>query len=329
MQEEHSIADLCDALDVSRSGYHAWAAREPGPRAQANATLWPLIEQAYTESRQTYGSPRLRRWLTRHGQKCSRHRVARLMRDHRMASQSKRRFRVALTDSNHDLPIAPNRLREMERPARRDAVWVADIAYVDTEEGWLHVAGVLDRHTRRCVGWAMADTLATSLPLAADGAQPSMSRRGNCYDNAAMESFWSSLKRELVHRVRFATWAEAKAAVFEWTEIFYNRKRFHSVLGYKGCDWKWRSISVPERGQLVRAWVRPDARSRGRPSALRDRHFRPHPVTSHLWTSKHNSTRKPMSRCTHPAPVHQIGARPLRHCQPRGWCSKSAHIFGT
>lgn len=268
MQEEHSIAALCDTLAVSRSGYHAWATRAPGPRAQADAALWPLIEQAYAESRQTYGSPRIRQWLGRHGQQCSRHRVARLMRGHRMASQTKRRFRVALTDSRHDLPIAPNRLRDTPPPARRDAVWVADITYVDTAEGWLYLAGVLDRHTRRCVGWSMADTLATSLPLAAldmalthrrpaaglvhhsdrgvqyasaayrqrlaaAGVQPSMSRKGNCYDNAAMESFWSSLKRELVHRVRFATRAQARAAVFDWIEIFYNRERFHSALGYK------------------------------------------------------------------------------------------------
>ena len=267
MQAEHSILDLCAALDVSRSGYHAWAAREPGPRAQADATLWPLIEQAYEESRQTYGSPRIRQWLGRHGQKCSRHRVARLMRGHRMASRTKRRFRVSLTDSHHDLPIAPNRLRGTPVPTRRDAVWVADITYVDTAEGWLYVAGVLDRHTRRCVGWAMEDTLATSLPLAAldmalkhrqpkaglvhhsdrgvqyasgayrerlaaAGVVPSMSRKGNCYDNAAMESFWSSLKRELVHRCQFATRAEARVAIFEWIEIFYNRERFHSVLGY-------------------------------------------------------------------------------------------------
>ena len=267
MQEDYSIADLCAALAVSRSGYHAWAAREPGLRAQADAVLWPLIEQAYAESRQTYGSPRIRQWLGRHGQKCSRHRVARLMRGHRMKSQTKRRFRAALTDSNHDLPIAPNRLRALQ-VTRRDTVWVADITYVDTAEGWLYVAGVLDRYTRRCVGWAMDDTLATCLPLAAldmalqhrrpaaglvhhsdrgvqyasaayrerlttAGVQARMSRKGNCYDNAAMESFWSSLKRELVHRVRFATRAEARAAVFEWIEIFYNRERLHSALGYK------------------------------------------------------------------------------------------------
>ena len=268
LQAEHSIAELCDTLGVSRSGYHAWAAREPGPRAQANATLWPLIEQAYQQSRQTYGSPRVWQWLKGHGEKCGRHRVARLMRGHQLQSQTKRRFRVALTESNHDLPIAPNRLRDAARPTHRDAVWVADITYVETAEGWLYVAGVLDRHTRRCVGWAMDDTLATTLPLsalemalrhrqpaaglvhhsdrgvqyasaayrqrlAAAGVQPSMSRKGNCYDNAAMESFWSSLKRELVHRVRFVTRAQARAAVFEWIEIFYNRERLHSALGYK------------------------------------------------------------------------------------------------
>ena len=184
------------------------------------------------------GARRICQQLKQQGHGCSRQRVARLMRGHQMKSQSKRRFRVALTDSNHDLPIAPNRLRGATLPARRDAVWVADITYVPTEEGWFYLAGVLDRHTRRCVGWAMSESLATSLPLAAldmalqhrqppaglvhhsdrgvqyaseayrhrlaaAGVRPSMSRRGNCYDNAAMESFWSSLKRELVHRVSF------------------------------------------------------------------------------------------------------------------------------
>ena len=151
---------------------------------------------------------------------------------------------------------------------RRNAVWVADITYVEMAEGWLYVAGVLDRCTRRCVGWAMDDTLATTLPLAAldmalkqrrptvglvhhsdrgvqyashayrqrlaqAGVIPSMSRPGNCYDNAAMESFWSSLKRELVHRCQFATRGEARAAIFEWIEVFYNRERFHSALGFQ------------------------------------------------------------------------------------------------
>ena len=268
MEDEHDILELCAALGVSRSGYHAWKTRAPSTRAQANAELLTLITQAHQESRQTYGSPRVHHWLQQHGQRCGRQRVARLMRGQGLRSQARRRYRVQLTDSNHDLPIAPNRLRQAPVPERRDAVWVADITYVDTDEGWLYVAGVLDRHTRRCVGWAMGDTLATSLPLAAldmalthrqpagglvhhsdrgvqyaseayrqrlaaAGVVPSMSRRGNCYDNAAMESFWSSLKRELVHRCQFATRAQARAAVFEWIEIFYNRERLHSALGYK------------------------------------------------------------------------------------------------
>jgi|PlaIllAssembly_1097288.scaffolds.fasta_scaffold113998_2 transposase InsO family protein len=268
LEGEHDLVDLCAALNVSRSGYHAWKQRAPGPRARANAQLWSLIEQAHEQSRATYGSPRVHRWLQRQGYRCGRHRVARLMRGHGLRSQVKRRFRVQLTDSNHDLPIAPNRLRAAALPARRDAVWVADITYVDTAEGWLYVAGVLDRHTRRCVGWAMGDSLATSLPLAAldmalthrrpaqglvhhsdrgvqyasdayrqrlaaAGVVPSMSRKGNCYDNAVMESFWSSLKRELVHRCQFASRAQARAAVFEWIEIFYNRERLHSALGYQ------------------------------------------------------------------------------------------------
>jgi putative transposase len=269
MQPEYPIDQLCVTLNVTRSGYHAWASREPGVRAQANAALLPLITQAHRESRQTYGSPRIRIWLQEHGQSCGRQRIGKLMRAAGLSSRLRRRFRpVSLTDSHHDLPVAPNRLRDLALPPQRDAVWVADITYVETTEGWLYVAGVLDRCTRRCVGWAMDDTLATTLPLAAldmalkqrrptaglvhhsdrgvqyastayrqrlarAGVIPSMSRRGNCYDNAAMESFWSSLKRELVHRCQFATRAEAKAAVFEWIEVFYNRERFHSALGYQ------------------------------------------------------------------------------------------------
>ena len=269
MHTEYPIDQLCATLGVTRSGYHAWVSREPGVRAQANAALLSLITQAHRESRQTYGSPRIRIWLQEHGQSCGRQRISKLMRAAGLSSRPRRRFRpVSLTDSHHDLPVAPNRLRELGAPKQRDAIWVADITYVETAEGWLYVAGVLDRCTRRCVGWAMDDTLATTLPLAAldmalkqrhptaglvhhsdrgvqyasaayrqrlalAGVIPSMSRPGNCYDNAAMESFWSSLKRELVHRCQFATRAEARAAIFEWIEVFYNRERFHSALGFK------------------------------------------------------------------------------------------------
>ena len=269
MQGEYSIQELCAALAVTRSGYHAWAGRPPGPRAQADAGLLPLIRQAHQDSRQTYGSPRIRTWLQQRGRRCGRNRIGRLMREAGLSSRLRRRFRpVSLTDSNHDLPVAPNRLPELGVPRQRDAVWVADITYVETAEGWLYVAGVLDRCTRRCIGWAMGDSLHTTLPLAAlemalrqrrpstglvhhsdrgvqycsnayrqrlalAGVIPSMSRPGNCYDNATMESFWSSLKRELVHRCQFATRAEARTAIFEWIEVFYNRERFHSALGYK------------------------------------------------------------------------------------------------
>jgi len=231
MSQEYSIAELCEALAVTRSGYHAWTSRAPGPRAQADARLLPLIEQAHQESRQTYGSPRIRFWLQQRGERCGRTRISRLMRAQGLDSRLHRRFRpVSLTDSNHDLPVAPNRLPELGQPRQPDAVWVADITYVETAEGWLYVAGILDRCTRRCIGWAMGDTLATTLPLAAlemalqqrrppsglvhhsdrgvqycsaayrqrlalAGVIPSMSRPGNCYDNATMESFWSSLKR--------------------------------------------------------------------------------------------------------------------------------------
>jgi len=269
MSQEYPIRELCVALNVSRSGYHAWAARAPSARDQANAALLPLITQAHRESRQTYGRPRITRWLRERGQRCGQVRVARLMQQAGLSHRGRRRFRpMSLTDSDHDLPIAPNHLLYRTPTAQPDAVWVADITYVDTDEGWLYVAGVLDRCTRRCVGWAMGDTLATTLPLAAlemalqhrrpptglvhhsdqgvqyasqnyrqrlarAGVIPSMSRRGNCYDNAMMESFWSTLKRELVHRCQFATRAQARTVIFEWIEVFYNRERLHSALGYK------------------------------------------------------------------------------------------------
>jgi len=269
MSHEYPVNVLCATLAVSASGYHAWTQRPPSLRAQANAALLPLIAEAYRTSRQTYGSPRITHWLRDHGQPCGRVRVARLMRQAGVNRRTRRRFRpLSLTDSDHALPIAPNRILEKMPPVRPDAVWVADITYVETSEGFLYVAGILDRCSRRCIGWAMGDSLATTLPLAAldmaltqrrptggllhhsdqgvqyasrnyrqrlalAGVVPSMSRRGNCYDNAAMESFWSSLKRELVYRRQFATRDQARAAIFEWIEVFYNRERCHSALGYK------------------------------------------------------------------------------------------------
>jgi putative transposase len=269
MSADYNLSLLCEVLAVSRSGYHAWASRLPGPRVQADATLLPLIAQAHRESRQTYGSPRIMHWLRQRGHRCGRRRIARLMRDVGLLHRRRGRFRPqSLTDSNHDLPVAPNLLAQRQPTLKPDAVWVADITYVPTDEGWLYVAGVLDRCTRRCIGWAFDDTLATTLPLAAldmalkqrpppvglvhhsdrgvqyasaayrqrlaqAGVIPSMSRRGNCYDNALMESFCSTLKCGLIYRTHFATRAQARAAIFEWIEVFYNRTRFHSALGYQ------------------------------------------------------------------------------------------------
>ena len=265
----YSLHELCAALDVTRSGYQTWAQRLPGQRAQADAQLLPLLRQGHAEGRGNYGRPRLLAWLAQRGIRCGHTRAWRLLRHAGLSQKRRRKFRpVSLTDSNHDLPVAPNRLQHQPVPARPNAVWQADITYVETDEGWLYVAGILDRCTRRCVGWAMGDTLHTTLPLAAwqmaltqhrpppglvhhsdrgvqyasqvyraelaqAGAVGSMSRRGNCYDNAAMESFWSALKRELVYRRHFATRTDARAAIFEWIEVFYNRVRLHSALGFQ------------------------------------------------------------------------------------------------
>ena len=268
MQSGHSIHELCAALAVSRSGYQAWARRAPGARAQADADLLALLRQGHEESRRTYGRPRLLVWLSRRGQRCGHSRAWRLLRQAGLSQSRRKKFRpMSLTDSDHDLPIAPNRLLHQPEPARADAVWLADITYVNTDEGWLYVAGVLDRGTRRCIGWALGESLHTSLPLAAlnmalthrrpppglvhhsdrgvqyashtyrqelaqAGVISSMSRRANCYDNAAMESFWSTLKLELVYRRDFATRSQARTEIFDYIESFYNRQRAHSALDY-------------------------------------------------------------------------------------------------
>jgi putative transposase len=266
--EHYPVNALCAAFGVSRSGYYAWLARPPSARAQADAQLVTQLCAAHDASRHTYGSPRLAIVLRRQGQRISRRRVQRLMRAAGRRGLQRRRWVPRTTDSRHDQPIAPNRLAEVPAPRQRDQVWVTDITYVPTDEGWLYVASVMDRWSRRVVGLAMAEHLRTELVsaaltqartqrqpipgclhhsdrgcqyasaeyrrlLAAHGLEASMSRAGNCYDNAAMESFWSTLKNELVHRQTFATRAQARAAIFEYVEVFYNRQRLHSALNYK------------------------------------------------------------------------------------------------
>jgi putative transposase len=268
LSSEYSITDLCAALDVSRSGYYAWAGREPGARAQANEELDAQIQVIFAGSRESYGSPRVMAALRQSGCVCNHKRVERRMREQGLKGRTRRRYRVLTTDSRHDQPIAPNLLAQAPPCTAPDQAWLTDITYVATGEGWLYLAGVLDRYSRKLVGWAMGETLATSLPLAAldmallqrqptvgllhhsdrgvqyasqdyrdklqaCGLTASMSRKGNCYDNATMESFWSTLKYELVYRCEFATRAQARQAIFEWIEVFYNRRRLHSSLGHQ------------------------------------------------------------------------------------------------
>lgn len=268
MEETYPITDLCAALDVSRAGFYSWRQREPSQRDRTDEALGAEIDVLFVRHRRTYGSPRLHRVLRRAGHACGRHRVARLMRGRGIVGRVRGRRRPGTTDSDHLEPIAPNRLGQREAPvARPDEVWAADITYVPTDEGWLYLAGVLDLGSRRLVGWAMGESLETSLPLDAlrmalrqrrpasgllhhsdRGSQyaskvyreqlatwnvtPSMSRKGNCYDNAAMESFWSTLKEELVHRTHFEGRAQAAGAIFDYIETFYNRERLHSALGF-------------------------------------------------------------------------------------------------
>lgn len=264
---EFAIVDLCAALQVSRSGYYAWRAAEISPRAAANTQLLSEIEALFERHQENYGSPRITASLRQKGTLCNHKRVERLMREEGLRARQPKRFRVATTDSDHDQPIAPNRLPDKKITGPNQG-WCVDITYVPTGEGWLYLAGVMDLYSRKLIGWAMEDHLQTSLPLAAlhmalqqrrpgagllhhsdrgvqyasgdyrqvlsaFGLEASMSRRANCYDNAAMESFWGTLKNELVHRMKYATRAEARRSIFAWIETYYNRVRLHSSLSYK------------------------------------------------------------------------------------------------
>jgi putative transposase len=268
MEHEHAITELCEAFAVSRSGYYRWRDAVPCARAREDARITEVLCTAHRRSRETYGRPRLARELRAQGMRHSQRRIARLMRAARLHGVQRGCFRPQTTDSDHGREPAPNWLGQMPMPSAPNQIWVADITYVWTEEGWLYVAGVLDLCSRRIVGLASAGHLETSLPEAAlrqavlgrelpagllhhsdrgvqyasehyrrmlelHGITPSMSRRANCYDNAHMESFWGTLKAELISRRRFATRHEAWLAIFDYVETFYNRVRLHSALGYQ------------------------------------------------------------------------------------------------
>ncbi len=265
-ESEFAVKQMCQVLGINRSGYYAWRSRPASQRAQANQRLLVQIREEYQLSRKTYGSPRIHATLRRKGVWCSRKRVARLMRLDKIAARRARRHIPRTTQKDPNAIPAPNLLNQDFSSPAPDRKWVSDITYIDTAEGWLYLAAVLDLFSRRVVGWAIDEHLEASLvqqawhmavvqrcpsadllhhsdqgsqytsevylqSLAAHHCQVSMSRTGNCFDNAAMESFFSTLKTECADE-QFDTRAHARAAIFEYIEAWYNRQRLHSSLGY-------------------------------------------------------------------------------------------------
>jgi putative transposase len=264
---------MCDVLKVSRSGFYAWRGRPESRQAQTRRRLVILIKTIHRESREAYGSPRIHAELKARGETCCLNTVARCMRDHDVAAKTKRKFKHT-TDSNHDLPVAENLLDRRFSWEEPNRAWVSDITYVPTREGWLYLATVQDLFSRKIVGWAMSHRIDRQLAidalrmaihnrrpppgllhhsdrgsqyasrdyqdlLAQYGMTCSMSRKGNCWDNAVMESFYRSIKTELIHHEDFRTRDESRHAIFEYIEVFYNRRRRHSTLGYVSpCEYE-------------------------------------------------------------------------------------------
>jgi len=264
------VSFMCRMLSVSRSGFYAWVARPESLRRRHDRRLVAHIHDVFVSSRSTYGSPRVFAELRALGLSAGRHRVARLMRHEQLRARWRRRF-VHTTDSNHHHVPATNLLERRFVPGGPDRVWATDITFVPSEQGWLYLAVVMDLFSRRIVGWGMSRRIDTKLVLAAldmalANRQPpkgllhhsdrgvqyasedyrsaldrrgivcSMSRLGNCWDNAPVESFFSTLKTELVHRTTFRTFEEARMKLFEYLEVFYNRRRLHSALGYRSPE---------------------------------------------------------------------------------------------
>jgi len=265
-QDEFPVQRMCSVLDVSPSGFYAWQTRPVSPRVQANQKLLPEIRAIHSRSRKTYGSPRVHAELRACGFRVGRNRVARLMRAANLYGRRKKK-QPRTTNSQHSYPVAPNRLNRDFQATRPNEKWLADITYIPTAEGWLYLAVVLDLFSRKIVGWAFAATLESCLVeqafrmavqdrpalsgllhhsdrgsqyaggayqrlLVDQQVQTSMSRTGNCYDNAPMESFFSTLKCEHVHFQNYRTRQEAMTDIFSYIVGFYNRQRRHSSLEY-------------------------------------------------------------------------------------------------
>ncbi|MEM8554800.1 MAG: IS3 family transposase [Pseudomonadota bacterium] len=273
-KELYSISLLCRLVGIGRSWFYGFVQSQPArehrqmQRANRDAELLPKIKLAFSQSKKRYGSKRVHQDLKADGDVVSERRVARIMRQNKISPRLHKRRKPRTTDSNHSLKPSPNLLEQQFNCTVPSRVWLADITYVDTDEGWLYVAAIKDMATREIVGWAMNDHLrselccdALKMALGRRGPVPglihhsdrgvqyagteyrallcaakiiqSMSRTGQCLDNAPMESFFASLKKELVHQSQFKTRAQAKAAIFEYIEVFYNRQRRHSAIGYQ------------------------------------------------------------------------------------------------
>ena len=265
-RDEFPVRRMCAELDVSSSGYYAWRTRPPSTREMANQELSEEIEVVFKESKETYGSPRVYRELKRRGAKCSKNRIARLMRLRCLKAKQTRRFK-STTKRNRSHPVAPNLLQRNFATKKPNEKWLTDITYISTWEGWLYLAAVLDLYSRRIIGWAMSERMTDELTLTAlrmallrrqpdsglihhsdqgsqytsdayqalladHDIQVSMNGVGTWYDNAPMESFFGTLKSECVHHVIYRTRDEARADLFSYIEGFYNRRRLHSALGY-------------------------------------------------------------------------------------------------
>lgn len=265
-ERQYAIRSLCRVMKVSRSGFYEWRDRPISTRAKANAALLSCIRQVHERSRENYGAFKTWRALRMTGQTCGRHRVARLRREHGIEAKRMRRFRSGYA-ARHTEGIAPNRLYRNFKADSANRVWVGDTTFVATREGWLQLAVLLDLHSRQVVGWAMHSVLNRSLVINAlmmaiesrrprpgllhhtdqgvlyssaayraildrHGLIQSMSRKGNCHDNAVAESFFSNLKNELTWHCDFKTRDEARAAIFDYIELFYNRERLHGTIDY-------------------------------------------------------------------------------------------------
>lgn len=267
MRPDYPLALLCRVFNVSRSGFYAATERKPSQRAQDDERLKVAIKAAHVQTRETYGVLRMWPELVAQGFETGRDRVVRLRRELGLRCKQKRKFK-ATTNSKHGFPVVENLLNQTFTPTRPNEVWVTDITYISTDEGWLYLAGVKDVYTCEMVGYALGARMTQELTAQAlwravrskrpppglihhsdrgsqycaddyrklvkqFGMLASMSRKGNCYDNAPMESFWGSMKNEMIHHHRYATRADAESAIKEYIEIFYNRQRRHSRLGYE------------------------------------------------------------------------------------------------